>query len=134
MLFYGRFRDDCLVIWCGPSAERQQFEDAYSEANARYKSTWERSQISITFLDLHIAVHESRLRVRTHFKPTNLFRYIPPWSAHPKTVFGSWIQGELQRCIITNSSIEDFQQVRPGLMQRLITCGYSKPFIQHVFD
>ena len=134
MLWYGRFRDDCLVIWCGPSAERRQFEDAYNQANTRYKSTWEWSQISITFLDLHIAVHEGRLRVRTHFKPTNLFRYIPPWSAHPQAVFASWIQGELQRYIITNSSIEDFQQVRKDFMQRLITCGYSKSFVQHVFD
>ena len=134
MLWYGRFRDDCLVVWYGPSEQRQAFEDAYSQANARYRCTWDWSQISISFLDLQITVHEDRLRVSTHFKPSNLFRYIPPWSAHPKAVFTSWIQGELQRYILTNSCADDFRQVRSDFMRRLIACGYSQHFVQHVFD
>ena len=77
MLWYGRFRDDCLVIWTGPDDERFDFEQAFGTANPRYVCKWEWSQDEVTFLDLSIRVQDGRLRLSTHFKPTNLFRYVP---------------------------------------------------------
>ena len=134
MLWYGRFRDDCLVIWTGPDDERFDFEQAFGTANPRYVCKWEWSQDEVTFLDLSIRVQDGRLRLSTHFKPTNLFRYIPPWSCHASSIFSSWIQGELQRYIVTNSRLEDFLQVRDAFMERLCACGYGKPFIMQVFS
>ena len=134
VLWYGRFRDDCLVIWIGASEDRLHFENAFNSANPRYVSKWDWSQQAVSFLDLHIAAVEGRLVIRTHFKPTNLFRYIPPWSAHAPTVFGSWIQGEMQRYILTNSTHDDFCKVRAEFLERLCACGYRRSFVQKVFE
>lgn len=132
--WYGRFRDDCLVIWIGPPDRRLAFEEAYNQANPRYVSKWEWSQSCVSFLDLSIAVHDGKLRIRTHFKASNLFRYIPPWSSHAPTVFSSWIQGEMQRYIITNSTVEDFCEVRSAFLERLCACGYQRSFVMQVFE
>lgn len=134
VLWYGRFRDDCLVIWIGPPEKRLMFEEAYNQANPRYASKWAWSQSLVSFLDLEIAISDGKLKVRTHFKSTNLFRYIPPWSCHAPSVFSSWIQGEMQRYIVTNSTFEDFCQARAAFLDRLCSCGYHRSFVMQVFE
>ena len=84
-------------------------------------------------LDVKITRHGSKLSCETYFKPANLFRYLPFHSNHPATVFRSWIGAEIRRYVITNSSLQSFNDTSGAFRNRLKRCGYDDTMLHHVF-
>ena len=65
----------------------------------------------------------------THRQPQNIYQYIPPMSCHPKSVFSSFVQGELQRISMTNKREADEVRHRKFFKQRLLERGYSQRWV-----
>ena len=83
------------------------------------------SEIEITFLDTCVYKgerfkKESKLDVRTHFKPTETFQYTHFSSRHPPGVRKGFIKGEALRLLRTlNSSKTKFEENITLFKQRL---------------
>ena len=135
-IFYGRFGDDVVIILKGSldSDIPNQFEALFNGCSNQYQAKFSWSTSCITSLDVKIIRHASRLMCQTHFKPTNLFRYLPCHSNHPATVFRSWIGAEIRRYVITNSSFQSFSDTMSAFKDRLHRCGYDDALLQPMFE
>ena len=135
-IFYGRFRDDVVIILDGnlESDAPRQFEILFNQCAPEYQEQNSWSSSSITSLDVKITRHDQKLMCETHFKPTNLFRYLPVHSNHPATVFRSWIGAEIRRYVITNSSFQSFSDTVSAFRGRLRRCGYDDALLQPLFE
>ena len=72
---------------------------------------------------------ESKLDVRTHFKPTETFQYTHFSSCHPPGVRKGFIKGEALRLLRTNSSKTKFEENITLFKQRLRNRGYPDNLI-----
>lgn len=131
-LFYGRFRDDIVVVLpCSIGADLQtEFAAAFNECTKEYHAKFEWSDSYIDALDLHICRSGAAIHCSTFFKPTNLFRYLPMHSNHQHRVFISWIRAEVRRYIVTNSCCVDFLATVTAFKDRLKLCGYDPKTIE----
>ena len=135
-LYYGRYRDDVLVILNAREGRRRlAFAEAFNRCNPAYQATFEWHRSRVTFLDLDICKESANpsLVFRVHFKPTNLFRFLPFNSDHPFEVFESWIRAEINRYRSICSRNEDFIETVGIFKARLLKCGYSNKFLHRVF-
>lgn len=76
------------------------------------------------FLDLNVQIKGRSILTSTFQKTMNLYLYIPPLSAHPRSCFKGLIIGVLQRYWIQNNS-SDFKQILVKFITRLTERGHS---------
>lgn len=134
-VFYGRFRDDVVVILAGSleCGRHEMFVQQFNACSPHYQAIFSWSCSSIVALDLEISRAHNRVVCKTHFKPTNLFRYLPVHSAHHRGVFSSWIRAEICRYMVTCSCEADFDCTKALFFERLIQCGYPKQMVEEIF-
>lgn len=134
-VFYGRFRDDVVVILAGSleCGEHEMFVQQFNACSPHYQAIFSWSCSSIVALDLEISRAHNRVVCKTHFKPTNLFRYLPVHSAHHRGVFSSWIRAEICRHMVTCSCEADFNCTKALFFERLIQSGYPKQMVEEMF-
>ena len=131
IFFYGRYRDDIILIYHGDSKE---IKDLLKLANIHHpflKFTLEFSSKEIIFLDVNIFKgtrfsNENILDVKTHFKPTNAFLYLDRKSCHSRHVFAGFIKGEVIRYIRTTNNDVDLQYILLQFRSNLIKRGYKE--------
>ena len=124
LLYYKRFIDDILGIWIDtPSKTWDQFK---IDVNQFGKLQWniEEPSVTTTFLDLRLTIQRNKIVTSTFQKPMNLYLYIPPLSAHPKSCFKGFITGEILRYWNQNSNEEDFISLTSQFIQRLLQRGH----------
>jgi len=124
LLYYKRFIDDILGIWIDtPSKTWDQFK---TDVNQFGKLQWniEEPSVTTTFLDLRLTIQRNKIVTSTFQKPMNLYLYIPPLSAHPKSCFKGFITGEILRYWNQNSNEEDFISLTSQFIQRLLQRGH----------
>ena len=109
-IFYCRFRDDVVVILEGwiDSNIPAMFEATLNQCTPEYQAKFSWDTSSIISLDVKISRHGSKLSCETYFKPTSLFRYLRFHSNYSAMVFRSWIGAGIHRYVITNSSLQSF--------------------------
>ena len=73
---------------------------------------------------------ESILDIKTHYKPTETFKYTHFTSCHPPRVKRGFIKGEAIRLLRTNSSETAFKESLSKFKTRLTACGYPKHLIE----
>ena len=78
-MLFGRYRDDCLSLWCGDKDRLQTCSLATG-----IKFTMEVGGNSICFLDLRINLSESKLSTTVYSTPTSSLMYLHGDSCHPK--------------------------------------------------
>ena len=89
VIFYRRFIDDVIGIWCPHNNHEQgtlEWDNFKNKMNAFPGLTWEFSERAktIDFMDMTISINKSNKIEKTLFeKRLNLHLYIPPHSAHP---------------------------------------------------
>ena len=116
IFWYGRYRDDILVLWDG---SERQFDSFLTKVNAidptkqiQFKTEFgydpKLSGISkkqrntakttlnldprdngkmLSFLDIDLLITENGIKTRSHYKPTNTHDYLLPSSMHQQSVF-----------------------------------------------
>lgn len=134
LLYYKRFIDDKLGIWTGSTNEFNSYRKFVDNSSA-LDWTSDGLQRSVIFLDLEISIDPiSRcLLFKTYMKPTNLFLYIPPTSAHPLGVLKSVIYGNLQRYWRQNSEPSAFASLALGFKQHLRNRGHDDNTLNAIF-
>ncbi len=124
LLYYKRFIDDIFGIWIDtPATSWEQFKIHLNQFG-RLQWNIEDLTTSTTFLDLSISIKDNQLYTSTFQKPMNLYLYIPPLSAHPKSCFKGFITGEILRYWNQNTDEEDFISITAQFIQRLLKRGH----------
>ena len=96
ILIHVRFRDDGFIIMnCSHASAKTLFEIA-NNAHDLLKFTFNISDNLAVFLDTEVYKGEKHtadgtLDIRCHTKPTNMFQFLHRNSAHPPSVFKSYI-------------------------------------------
>jgi hypothetical protein len=140
LLFYRRFIDDIFGIWlldeC-PSHNEELWTAFKLHMQQWHGLSWEFSPLSrsCTFMDLTITIESNRLTTTVYEKPQNLYLYIPPTSAHPKSILRGLITGSILRYYRLCTNPSDANQQTQRLYSRLIHRGYTPerllPLFQH---
>ena len=133
-LTWKRYIDDVFSLWNVSKNEIQTVIELANNYHATIKFTAEISDIEITFLDTYVykgerLKKESKLDVRTNFKPTETFQYTHFSSCHPPGVRKGFIKGEALRLLRTNSSKTKFEENITLFKQRLRNRGYPDNLI-----
>ena len=92
-LYFGRYKDDCLVLWDGTDEKLQKLYNLIKTRNQDLKSTVEIGNQSIFFVDLKISIVGNKLTTNVYSKPVGSHLYIHADSCHKKIS----IKG-IQRC------------------------------------
>ena len=113
MIFYRRFIDDVIGIWCPNNNHEQdalEWDNFKNKMNAFPGLTWEFSERekTIDFMDMTISINKSNKIETTLFeKRLNLHLYIPHHSAHPPGLLPGIVYGTLFRIFTLCSDNED---------------------------
>ena len=87
--FYGRYRDDCFVIWNGSKERLNNFHKFLNSLDEDLKFTMEIAKGSLCFLDLKISIVNNKLVTTVYSKPTDSHLYLQSNSCHnPKAIDG----------------------------------------------
>jgi hypothetical protein len=125
VLFYGRYRDDIIIL-----QERGDVEDGRFGVLARklrgltcnFKlEQWEISQFAMVHLDteLYKLPGCSTLKYRPHFKPSSLGVPLSCSSHHPPHTHISWTKSEIVRLCRLSSTREDFNDAKSTFLARM---------------
>ena len=114
-LVWKRYIDDVFSLWDTSKEEVNTFIEQANSYHPTIKFTTEISDKEITFLNTRIYrgarfEKESILDTRTHFKPTETFKYTHFKSCHPPGVKKGFVKGEALRLLRMNSSKETFEE------------------------
>ena len=128
LLFYKRQIDDILIIWKPTSTNNIEWPAFVSDLNNCSSLKWETEKLGLktNFLDITITFDPklNKLKYTTYQKPSNLFLYIPPHSAHPKNTIKSLIYGLLKTYNRQNPNRTDFNKMGSLLYKRLRARGH----------
>ena len=138
-MVWKRYIDDIFSLWDISKPDIEQFIE---EANAHHpisKFAAEISNTETTFLDTAIYKSErfrqrSILDIKTHFKPTETFRYTHFNSCHRPGVKLGFVRGEALRLIHTKSSRVTFEENISNFKVRLQARGFPRNLIEKALN
>ena len=84
LLYFGRYRDDCLSLWCGSREKLNTFFEFLNSLNDDLKFTMEIGNDTLCFLDLKISLVGNKLTTTVYSKPTDSHLYLHQKSCHNK--------------------------------------------------
>ena len=94
ILYFGRYRDDCLVLWNVADEKLQKLYNFIDTLNPDLMFAIEIGNQSICFLDLRISIVWNKITTTVYSKPTDFHFYLYADSCHKK----SSIKG-IQKCV-----------------------------------
>ena len=74
--YFGRYRDDCLSLWCGTREKLESFFNFLNSLNDDLKFTMEIGNDKLCFLDLEIKLENNKLHTTVYSKPTDAHLYL----------------------------------------------------------
>ena len=139
VLFYKRYIDDVFGIWCcheDSDTDQNLWTNFKASMNCFGKLEWEFSErsLSTNFLDLTITLDQESQKFTTclYEKPSNLYLYIPPHSAHPPGMIRGLIHGTVLRIVSLTSHTKDIATSIRSFLHRLYTRGYDPETIHPI--
>ena len=138
MPYYRRFIDDGIGIWLmhKPNAQAK-FDEFFKRLNDWGDLKWTCTGFtdSLQFMDLTVSITaDNHIHFKTFQKELNLYLYIPPCSAHSKSMIRGLIFGRLRAYYIHNTDTDDYHNMAMLLAFRLINRGWEWNFIKQIFD
>jgi hypothetical protein len=136
---YKRYIDDGFFIWTDSTEALYQFQNDWSTFfHPTFKFTWNTSQDTVNFLDLHISKGTrfqatGLLDIATHQKELNKYLYLPFSSGHNLQIKRAFIRAELMRYVRNSSSLDNYIQLARKFFQRLRARGYPPSLLRPVF-
>ena len=85
ILYFGRYRDDCLVLWDGTDEKLKEQYSFINTINPDLKFTMEIGNQSICFSDLRISIVGNKLTTTVYSKPADSHLYLHADSCHKKS-------------------------------------------------
>ena len=134
LFYYGRYRDDCFVIWIGSLDRLNEFHDFINTLDVYLKFTMEVGGLVLCVLDLRIAIHEGRLLTSVYSKPTDSHLYLQADSCHQEASVKGILKGVALRLRRICSTIDEFDQKSKEYSAYLVARGHNPFSVQNAFE
>ena len=134
ILYFGRYRDDCLVLWDGTDEKLQELYSFINTLNPDLKFTMEIGNQSICFLDLRISIAENKLTTTVYSKPTDSHLYLHADSCHKKSSGKGIRKGVALRLLRICSSDDDYPAKSIEYTKYLVNRGHDLKSVQQCFN
>ena len=134
LFFYGRYRDDCYVIWNGNKERLNSFHQLLNSLDENLKFTTDIAKGSLCFLDLKISIVDCKLVLTVYSKPTDSHLYLQSNSCYnPKAI------DRIQKAVALRikricSSEQDYLEKLKGYMAYLLARGHSPKKVKGTFE
>ena len=90
--YYGRFRDDCFVLWNGNTERLNDFHKFIYSIDSNLQFSMEIGGTSLDFLDLRITIVDNKLHTTVYSKPTDSHLYLQAGSMLDQCSFTSFFR------------------------------------------
>ena len=131
--YFGRYRDDCLSLWCGNEERLNEFFTFMNSINKDLQFTMEIGGKSLCFLDLQITLKNNHLTTTVYSKPTNSHLYLHANSCHNQSSINGIPKGVALRLRRICSSDEEYQNKSVEYSTYLMKRGYGKRLVKKSF-
>ena len=137
-IIYRRMVDDIAAVVRDMTSALTLMNLVETSVDKCIKFEYQISKDKLIFLDLEIFKTEtlkqrSKLDTTLYQKPMNKYLFLPFQSAHPLSVFKSWITCYIQRIRVLCSIDEMFESHKEKFRNRLRRRGYPIKFLNQVF-
>ena len=132
--YFGRYRDDCLALWCGSSERLQQFFVFLNSLSEDLKFTMEIGDGSLCFLDVEIKLENDQLLTTVYSKPTNTHIYLHANSCHNEKTKKGIPKGVALRLKRICSTDDEYSKKSNEYKTHLMKRGYEKNMVNYAFD
>ena len=136
LLFFKRFIDDVIGVWLPDPNKPDTWERFFDDLNSFGRLRWTCDGLTneLIFMDLRIMLlPNGNLHFTTYQKEMNLYLYIPPGSAHPRSMLRGLVFGRLRAYALHNTDRADFMHFAELLAKRLSDRGLPTPILLPVF-
>ena len=132
--FYGRYRDDCLILWLGPQSRLNQFHDFVNTIDENLKFTMEIGGDSINFLDVKISIVDNVIHTTVYSKPTDSHLYLQAESCHQLSTICGIQKGVALRLRKICSTICEYDEKSKQYMAYLVARGHDPITVKRTFE
>ncbi|XP_057302660.1 uncharacterized protein LOC130636829 [Hydractinia symbiolongicarpus] len=134
ILYFGRYRDDCLSLWCGSNDKLQEFFVFMNSINQDLKFTMEIGGDKLCFLDLQMSLKDNKISTTVYSKPTDTHLYLHATSCHNKSSIRGIPKGIALRLRRICSNNTDYNEKSNKYCGYLTKRGYNKSVIKKTFQ
>ena len=131
--YYGRYRDDCCVIWVGTEERLHEFHSFINTLDPYLKFTIEVGGIILSFMDLRIGLFDRRLITSVYSKPTDSHLYLQGESCHQEASIKGIQKGVALRLRRICSSVDEFDVKSKDYKAYLVARGHSPTTVDAAF-
>ena len=133
LFYYGRYRDDCFVIWVGTEERLHEFHEFINSLDERLKFTIEVGGYVICFLDLRIGLFDGCLVTTVYSKPTDSHLYLQAESCHQEASIKGIQKGVALRLRRICSSLDEFDTKSRDYKAYLVARGHNPVTVRAAF-
>jgi hypothetical protein len=138
-LMYKRLVDDCAGIFIDELHAKEFMRTLEHVTNDKIKFDYKISNEELVFLDMTIFKGEDFLRTnklssKLYQKANNKYLFIPPFSAHPASVYKAWIEDYINRIRILCSTDQDYENFKILFHKRLLERGFQVKHLKEIFN
>ena len=115
LLFFKRFIDDVIGVWLPDPYKPDTWERFFDDLNSFGRLHWTCDGLTneLIFMDLRIMLlPNGNLHFTTYQKEMNLYLYIPPGSAHPRSMLRGLVFGRLRAYALHNTDRAGFMHLQ----------------------
>ena len=131
---YGRFRDDCFLVWLGDRELLAKFVYFVNILDPSLKFTVEVGGNSLEFMDLLIKIEDGKLITTVYSKPTDGHLYLHNDSCHPRNTKLAVQHGTALRLRRICSTDEEFGNKSVEYKAYLASRGHNSKAITDAFN
>ena len=132
--YFGRYRDDCLSLWCGSRDRLQQFFSFLNSLSNDLKFTMEIGEQSLCFLDVEIKLEDGKLQTTVYSKPTDAHIYLHANSCHNEKSKKGIPKGVALRLKRICSTDAEYETKSNEYKNYLVKRGYNVNMVNDAFD
>ena len=133
LLYYGRYRDDCLALWCGTKEKLNEFFNFINSLNDDLKFTMEIGEDQLCFLDLKITLNNNILSTTVYSKPTDSHLYLHSTSCHNQSTINGIPKGVALRLRRICSTDTEYREKTTEYSNYLSLRGYNEHTVNKAF-
>ena len=132
--YYGRFRDDCLVLWNGTNERLNDLHKFINSIDSNLQFTMEIGGTSLDFLDLRITIVDNKLQTTVYSKPTDSHLYLQAESCHQTSSVNGIQKGVALRLRRICSTDEEFESKAKEYKAYLVARGHDPFSVRKAFE
>lgn len=133
MKYFGRYRDDCFVVWEGSKNRLNDFFTFINSLSNDLKFTMEVGDKELCFLDVKLSIIGNKIETTVYSKPTNSHLYLHATSCHNKSAIKGIPKGVALRLRRICSTDAEFDIKAIEFKQHLNLRGYNKTHVNKTF-